>query len=70
MEKTNNSIIVKEFVGSHYEDVPVMRNGKATKRTKQVLVRDMRNSTQQDTFTMVTRFSYLTRMQRMRRWIS
>ena len=40
MEKTNNSIIVNEFVGIHYEDVPVMRNGKATKRTKQVRVYD------------------------------
>lgn len=38
MEKTNNSIIVNVFVDSHYEDVPVMRNGKATKRTKQVWV--------------------------------
>ena len=40
MEKTNNSIIVNEFVGFHYEDVPVMRNGNATKRTKRVIVDD------------------------------
>lgn len=38
MEKTNNSIIVNEFVGGHFENVPVMRNGKPTKRTKKVYV--------------------------------
>lgn len=41
MEKTGNSIILKNhFVGSHYEMQPVMRNGKPTKRMKEVRVMD------------------------------
>lgn len=39
MEKTNNTITIKNvFVGGHFTNVPVMRNGKATKRTKRVWV--------------------------------
>lgn len=41
MEKTGNSIILKNhFVGLHREMQPVMRNGKPTKRMKEVVVRD------------------------------
>lgn len=41
MEKTGNSIILKNhFVGLHKEMQPVMRNGKPTKRMKEVRVID------------------------------
>jgi hypothetical protein len=41
MEKTGNSIILKNhFVGLHREMQPVMRNGKPTKRMKEVIVHD------------------------------
>ena len=37
MEKTNNKITVKTWK-SEYKEVPVMRNGKPTKKTKRTLV--------------------------------
>ena len=41
MEKTGNSIILKNhFVGLHREMQPVMRNGKPTKRMKEVIVHE------------------------------
>lgn len=41
MEKSGNSIILKNhLVGFHREMQPVMRNGKPTKRMKEVLVND------------------------------
>ena len=39
MEKTNNTIVVNEFAGFRREMQPVMRNGKPTKRMKEVSVR-------------------------------
>lgn len=41
MEKTGNTIILKNhFTGIHREMQPVMRNGKPTKRMKEVYVHD------------------------------
>lgn len=34
MKKTGNKIVVNVFVKGEFQDVPVMRNGKPTKRTK------------------------------------
>ena len=39
MEKTGNTIVVKEYAGYRTEMQPVMRNGKPTKRMKEVVVR-------------------------------
>lgn len=38
MNKTGNKIVVNLFVGGEFQDVPVMRNGKPTKRTKRQYV--------------------------------
>lgn len=38
MNKTGNKIVVNLFVGGEFQDVPVMRNGKLTKRTKRQYV--------------------------------
>lgn len=34
MKRTGNTIVAKLFVGGGFQDVPVMRNGKPTKRMK------------------------------------
>jgi hypothetical protein len=38
MKTTGNTMVTNIFTGLHYEDVPVMVKGKATKRTKRVIV--------------------------------
>jgi hypothetical protein len=38
MKRTGNTIVAKLFVGSKFQDVPIMRNGKPTKRTKREYV--------------------------------
>lgn len=46
MEKTGNSIVLKDhYVGLHREMQPIMRNGKPTKRMKEVLVREFADVT-------------------------
>ena len=38
MKRTGNTIVAKLFVGGKIQDVPIMRNGKPTKRTKREYV--------------------------------
>jgi hypothetical protein len=38
MKRTGNTIVAKLFVGDKFQDVPIMRNGKPTKRTKREYV--------------------------------
>lgn len=46
MEKSGNSIVLKNhYIGFHREMHPVMRNGKPTKRMKEVLVDDFADVT-------------------------
>lgn len=40
MRTTGNTITINTFIGGHFEDAPVMVNGKATKRTKRVYVEE------------------------------
>lgn len=38
MKRTGNTIVAKLFVGGEFQDVPIMSNGKPTKRTKREYV--------------------------------
>ena len=38
MKRTGNTIVAKLFIGGVIQDVPIMRNGKPTKRTKRKYV--------------------------------
>lgn len=41
MERTGNTIIIKDmYIGCRFEKVPVMRNGKPTKATKEVCIEE------------------------------
>ena len=45
MKTTGKQIIIKNvLIGGHFENVPVMRNGKPTKRTKRTYIEDRQDA--------------------------
>lgn len=61
MKATGKQIIVKNvLIGGHFENIPVMRNGKPTKRTKETYIED-RQDVVADSYLIEDREVYIIR---------